>query len=174
MRCPAAFALLCDTLFRKLSIQPSIMKSATLIFRVLTVLFILSLSIQASAQQAPNQYQNLDDKMFYTSKYYKFKKMKTVGLIMTLGGGLLGVVGFSKMANAPTTTSYNGQVTYTTSDGNQGAAMFLVSVPLVGAGLPLAIVGNAKSKKYGRLMESASISPSLAPGRRGLTLTYKF
>ena len=143
----------------------------TLIIRVATVILILSWSLQAAAQTDPG----FDKKALYSAKYYKYKNMKTAGLIMTAGGAILGVVGLSKIASAPTTVNSQGQVVATGSDAQTGALMFLAAVPLVGVGIPFAIVGNAKSKKYNMLLEKSFVSGNFSKSRgAGFTITYKF
>lgn len=143
----------------------------TLIVRIATVMLILSWSLQASAQADPDFAQ----KALYSSKYYKYKNMKTVGMVLTGTGLVLGIVGISKMSNAPQT--YNpstGQTVATGPDAETGAWMFLLSVPMVGAGVPLAIVGSVKSKKYNALLEKTLINGRVTPQGAGLSLTYKF
>jgi hypothetical protein len=141
-----------------------------LVIRVAVVLFIVSCSLQASAQADANY----DERILYTSKYYKYKNMKVTGLVMTIGGGILGIVGINKLSHAPTTLNSQGQTVATGDQAASGAAMFLLSIPLVGAGVPLSIVGNVKSRKYRKLMESVGLGASVTPRGSGIGITYKF
>jgi hypothetical protein len=139
------------------------------VIRVATVLLILSWSLQALAQADPNY----DERMIYAAKYYKYKKMKATGLVLAIGGGVLGIVGISKLSNAPTTTTSTGQVVATGDQATTGALMFLASIPMVGAGIPLSIVGHVKSKKYGALMDKLSMGGRVTPRSVGVSLTYR-
>jgi hypothetical protein len=101
-----------------------------------------------------------------SGKCNRFKKMKTAGIVLSaVGGGLLvtGValvaVGSADVAN---NASGNGAVDNSFRDAGMiggGAACIGFGILSAGAGIPLAVIGSIKSKKYcGAAKESYIIS----------------
>lgn len=120
------------------------------------------------------QYDN--DKLFYVLKSEKYRRMKNTGAILTIGGGILTVVGLSTLMNATvTTTSYGGGQTQTSTTGNPvgGAIVYLLGVAGLGSGIPLWIVGRHAERKYNRKFETISIRVNLNQQRTDLTLTCR-
>jgi hypothetical protein len=141
-----------------------------LAIRVAVVLFILSSSLQVFAQADPNY----DQRMLYSRKYYKFKNMKTTGIVMTVGGVLLAVAAANKINHSGTVTYTQGQNSSPSDPALAGEVMFLFAEALIGAGVPLTIVGSITTKKYGRLMENIRLGGRATPRGFGVGLTYRF
>jgi hypothetical protein len=88
-------------------------------------------------------------------KCAKFKKMKTIGIIVaSVGGGLLitGIALEAVAAHDATNAYYNGYtyVAATTDIGLIAGGGVCIAFGLVGvgAGVPLAVIGSVKSHKY--------------------------
>lgn len=130
------------------------------------VLFMVSF-LAGQAQQDIDQY----------LKYSKGERMRKNGIGLTIGGGVLTVVGISLLssANFTTTTNGYGQSQYSTNDPNatSGALCLLGGMGMLGAGIPLWIVGAHKVKKY--KPAGLSLNLNVAPqGRPGLGLGLRF
>lgn len=134
------------------------------------LLFLAFTALQSVAQQDP-------EKLLYLKKVEKFRKMKNTGAALTVGGGILFVVGIVTLASSSTTTvSYGYGNSYSTTEGNPGAglAAYLFGSAGLGAGIPLWIVGKNNLRKYTRKLESVSAGAQLNPQAPGLKLTYRF
>ncbi len=109
------------------------------------------------------------DKLLYTMKAEKYKRMKTTGAVLTVAGGILVAVGISKAGN------YNANGSQSNTNGNaDGAVAFLLGMGGLGAGIPLWIVGAHAERKYLRKLENASIKFNHNYDRSSLSLTYRF
>lgn len=129
-------------------INPSLRKNFRLscfssVFMKLTSFFLLTiLALQVAAQVQPQ-----DEKQLYTLKYEKYRKTKTVGLIMTLAGALaLG----DAISKPPSSNSSNDLPT--TLEIYAGEA-------LLGGGIPLFVIGSKRMKQYRLKMEG--ITPDI-------------
>jgi hypothetical protein len=118
------------------------------------------------------------DKMFYLQKSEKYRKMKSTGTVLAVGGGILAVVGFVTLLNSTITeTNYGGGQTQTTTTGHPvlGAASFLVGLGGLGSGIPLWIIGAHNERKYMHKLENTvSFRFNVNPQRTGIALTYHF
>jgi len=99
------------------------------------------------------------DKAYYEKKVAKYKKMKTIGIVLSslggaaLAGTIAGTVVLSRKADWNDGYTSGGTTYY---DGNTGAAKALgmaiggtfLTAGLLGPGIPLAVIGASKSKKY--------------------------
>lgn len=105
----------------------------------------------------------------------KAKKMKTVGIILSAVGGTFLIGGIAMEAIAVNSLSSGNLVgddmTYVGLVGG-GAACIIVGLAGAGAGIPLAIIGAAKSKRYCGAAKESSLN--LNTGKNGLGLAYKF
>lgn len=85
-------------------------------------------------------------------KYSKGERLRRNGIGLTIGGGVLTVIGISMLSSAHITTTSNayGQPQYTSNDPNarNGALCLLGGMGMLGAGIPLWIVGAHKVHKY--------------------------
>ena len=113
-------------------------------------------------------------KDLYLRKAEKYSNMKTGGIVMTIGGAALTVLGISTMANS----GYNLYDPNSSSSEQAGkwlAGYFetLGGIALTGGGIPLWIIGASKSKKYRNMYNNVSLN--LKPdASHMLNLTYKF
>lgn len=136
-------------------------------FIIYTIL-VCCLASEALAQE--------QDKILYELKAEKYKRMKNTGAALTVGGGVLAIVGIVVGSNSSvTTTSYGGGPTDTESTGSLGfsVAAFLIGGASVGVGVPLWIVGSKSEKKYTQKLENLSVKMNVRPGTKGLTLVYR-
>lgn len=127
------------------------------------ILFTLSF-LAGQAQQDIDQYM----------KYSKGDRMRKTGIGLTIGGGVLTVIGISMLssANFTSTTNQYGQQQYSSNDPNaqSGALCLLGGIGMLGAGVPLWIVGAHKVKKY----KPTGLSLNLNPAPRGLGVSLRF
>jgi hypothetical protein len=100
------------------------------------------------------------DKAFYEKKVAKYKKMKTVGIVLSslggaaLAGTIAGTVVLARKADFNDYNYSNGNTYY--YDGSSGAGKTigmalggtLLTAGLLGPGIPLSIIGAKKTKKY--------------------------
>lgn len=117
------------------------------------------------------------NKLFYAGKAEKYKRMKNTGTLLTIAGGVLAIVGISKVSNSTTTTTYSGNGYSTTSispSGETGALMFLAGIAGLGSGIPLWIVGSHAQHKYERKLAGVSVQLNIHQQNKGLTLSYRF
>src|SRR3954462_4180770 len=101
------------------------------------------------------------DKALYLAKYEKYRKMKSTGRTLTLGGSVLMIAGIATIANSTYTTTYNSYGNpQTTSSGNPGAglAAYLIGAAGLGAGIPLWIVGGVSKGKYERKLQGEGVT----------------
>lgn len=132
--------------------------------------FFTFTALQSVAQQD-------QEKLLYLKKVEKFRKMKNTGAVLTVGGGILFVVGIATLLNSSTTTTSNGYgSSYTTTQGNPeaGLAAYLFGSAGLGAGIPLWIIGKNNHRKYTRKLESVSAGAQLNLQAPGFKLTYRF
>ncbi|MBA4144951.1 MAG: hypothetical protein DI538_07545 [Azospira oryzae] len=118
------------------------------------------------------------DKMFYAAKAERYKRMKNTGMILSIAGGIMAVVGVSKMSKATSNaTYYNGTYYYnngSNADAETGALLFLGGTAGLGAGIPLWIVGAHAQRKYERKLEGIGVRLNINQQNKGLTLSYRF
>ena len=107
-------------------------------------------------------------------KYSKGERMRKSGIGLTIGGGVLTVIGISLLssANITSTTNQYGQQQYSSNDPNaqSGALCLLGGIGMLGAGIPLWIVGAHKAKKY----KPTGLSLNLNTAPRGLGVSLRF
>ncbi len=139
--------------------------------RILFFFLLMVISLRSFAQINP-------EKMAYPLKIEKYNRMKTAGLIMIVAGGAMTALGVSKMIKDPYTSSTysNGSQSTTTinQNGVEGQLLFLGGAGLLGAGIPLFIIGSKKSKQYQRKFDALSLHLNLNPQQQALALSYKF
>ncbi|HTH57426.1 MAG TPA: hypothetical protein VL728_15355 [Cyclobacteriaceae bacterium] len=130
---------------------------------VLASLFTLSF-LAGQAQQDIERYM----------RYNKGERWRRSGIGLTIGGGVLTVVGISLLSSATTTTNAYGQTQYAANDPNaqSGVLCLLGGMGMLGAGIPLWIVGSHKVKKY--RPTGLSLNLNAAPQGRGLGLGLRF
>ena len=109
-----------------------------------------------------------DDKLLYSGKVEKYRKMKGLGTSLTVLGGVLLVVGVATIVNSTTYSSGS------TSNADTGLVAYFLGVAGLGSGIPLWIVGAHQQRKYSKKLEGLSFRFNLNPQRKGLTLAYRF
>jgi hypothetical protein len=121
--------------------------------------------------------QVVQDKTYYQLKVDKFTKMKKTGIALTVAGAILTGVGLGISLNSYISTTDDGYGNIETTTHGQpvlGAFTLLAGMGGLGAGIPLAIIGNKKQKSYQTRMNSLSLNINANPNRAGLILAYKF
>jgi hypothetical protein len=136
--------------------------------KYLFALILLAFSFKTFAQDN-------NDKLFVQQQLAKYKRIKTTGTVLTIAGGVLAIVGIANLSSAEYHYDpYTGQRTTTDPKATSGALMFLGGTGLLGAGIPLTIVGSVKSKKLQRKLDGLTFNFKMTPQQRGLTLAYRF
>lgn len=133
--------------------------------------FLIGMVFQSYAQQTQ------ENKEFYFQKAEKYRRMKSTGRALTVGGSLLSVFGIAALANSSTTTTTNGYgQSQTSTDGNivGGVIMYLLGSACVGAGVPLWVVGGINEGRYNRKLDGVSLQLKLDSQVTGLALAYRF
>jgi hypothetical protein len=140
------------------------MKTLFNLFLILIVFCSASL-----AQYAPGTYDN---------KIAKYKRMRTAGIIMGIGGAVLTTVGISVLSTSDWEESEdmygNTNVAPTDGDGWLGLFAVGVGVPLTAVGITLGIIGNNKVKYYTKKNSGLSLNLKYGPRSKGLSLRYSF
>lgn len=137
---------------------------------IVCILLVVILGIPTIAQI--NQ-----DKALYEQKVIKYTKMKKTGTALAVLGGILFTTGTIVMLNSSVTTiedGYGHTETYTEGAPYFGAAVFVLGMGGLGAGIPLAIVGSKSKRKYEARVEALSFRIQANPKYSGLTLAYRF
>jgi hypothetical protein len=119
------------------------------------------------------------EKVSYQLKIDKYKRMKSTGIVMIVAGTVATIVGVSNISSAKYTTStnpYTGASQRTTNDPSAvtGALLVLGGAGLLGAGIPLTIIGSKKSKQYQRKLDALAIHLNINYQQQGVALSYKF
>lgn len=112
------------------------------------------------------------DKAFYYHKVEKYKKMRNAGILLTVGGTILAVIGIDKMSHTVTSYSYYGSSQSTSS--TEGETEYAIGAIAIGAGVPLWIVGGHAKKKYQRKLEGITVRLNRWQGATGMKVTYTF
>lgn len=121
-----------------------------------------------------NVYSQIDpQRSLYITKAEKYRKMKTTGTVLTVGGTILTIIGIATLANVETTTNSYGQI-HTTGDPVAGTLEFLGGLSAMGAGIPLWIVGAHAEAKYNRKLEMLSVKASVNRNGTEIKFTYRF
>lgn len=110
----------------------------------------------------------MDERLFYLEKVEKYKRMKTVGVVLSVAG-TIAMIAAVAMVNEDDYTGY-----YTDDDDYSEAVVAVAGVSALGAGIPLWIVGAHNQNKYEQKLKNVSIGMRITPQSRGLTLTYRF
>lgn len=90
-----------------------------------------------------------------------------MGLVMVIAGTTMGVVGFTRIINTPSTQTV----------ADQDVILYMAGAPFFSAGIPLSVIGHNTMRKYEkRLEENTRVSLNLivAPRRQGILITLKF
>ncbi len=137
---------------------------------------LVCISIQSYAQFN-------SDRLFYEGKVEKYKKLKTTGAALAIVGTGLCVVGIVTLVSQidNTNSSSGGSGSYGSSSSstasnstvNTGAALWLVGLGCVGAGVPMWVVGGISQMRYEKKLDRLSVGLNLSPQQTGLKLRYR-
>ena len=120
-------------------------------------------------QNVPQESQKLE-KLDYIQKVEKYRKMRGAGAALTVVGSILSIAG--------TVTAINNMDIWVDDDNDSayaaGTICALAGYGMLGAGIPLWIVGGVQHKKYSTKLQGLSIKVNATPQAQGLTLTYRF
>ena len=133
--------------------------------KTLTIISLLILiSTQLFAQQDL-------DKSLYIRKAEKYRKMKNIGAILTIGGTALAIGGIVSLSSTSTNPSGNrvGDDIFP-----RGIFAFLFGSSAAGTGIPLWIVGAHAERKYKSKLENLSVKVNLNRQQMGFGLAYTF
>jgi uncharacterized membrane protein len=134
----------------------------------ITAILILTLFSLSSLAQVNNE------KVVYQLKIDKYKRMKSAGIVMIVAGSLATVIGVSNISSATYTINQYGQRTTNDPSAITGVLLVLGGAGLLGAGIPLTIIGSKQSKKYQRKFDALTIHLNLNPQQQGLAFSYNF
>ncbi len=127
---------------------------------------LLLLSGYTYAQQKTEVVEKID----YLEKVEKYRKMRGTGATLTVIGSILAVVGTSTMVNnMDLFTDEDNSSKYVT-----GMFCALAGYGMLGAGVPLWIVGGVQHKKYSAKAQELSVKINATPQSQGLTLSFRF
>lgn len=133
-----------------------------------TTLLLLTLIVLSNHLLAQKQ-EPVRDKRFYEIKEMKYTRLKKTGVGLTVAGSVFAIAGIITLSNAET-DSYGLPI------GNKaliGWLSIIGGVGMLSPGIPLAIIGSIKSKKYHEKVNSFSLETRLTP-QELLSLTFKF
>ena len=116
----------------------------------------LSLSFKSYAQETDKEFERL----YYTEKVEKYKRMKA-------GGIFFSIVGTSAMV-------YYASLEHTEEQLFQSMVSGACGIGSLALGIPTWIVGAISQNKYKKKLENMSVSVRVNPQCSGLTLTYRF
>ena len=136
---------------------------------VLLSMILGLISHLALAQQ--NTPQNSESLKFdYVGKIEKYRKMRGAGAALTVIGSILSVAG--------TVTAMNNMDLFTDDNNDSalaaGTVCALAGYGMLGAGIPLWIVGGVQHKKYSTKLQGLSVKIHANPQSQGLTLSFRF
>ena len=124
--------------------------------------------LAVAQQNTPQNSQSL--KLDYVGKIEKYRKMRGAGAALTVIGSILSVAGTVTVMN-------NMDVMIDDSDDSAFAAgtiCALAGYGMLGAGIPLWIVGGVQHKKYSTKLQELSVNINATPQAQGLTLSFRF
>jgi uncharacterized membrane protein len=129
---------------------------------IITVCLSLLIISRSLAQGDPNE-------SLRQQKLIKYKNMKEGGMALCVIGGILAVVGGAIEMSQQFDFSYEEK-----KHNNIGTVLFCSGVVMVGAGIPLTVVGHRKYKYYKRNPDVISLGIKAHPQSTGFSLTYRF
>ncbi len=136
--------------------------------KILSCAFIFCTFLQSYAQQK-------HDNLYYSQRAEKAHKMKNVGILLTVLGGISLIVGAASDASDldPSFSYTPGQPPEDDND-ETGKIAAIVGVAFVGTGVPLIIVGGKKKRMYEQKLKEVSVKMNTHPQKEGFTLIYRF
>jgi hypothetical protein len=135
---------------------------------ILCILVALMGQHAVAQQKQPQDSRSL--KLDYVGKIEKYRKMRGAGAALTVIGSILSVAG--------TVTAMNN-MDFFIDDGDDsayaaGTICALAGYGMLGAGIPLWIVGGVQHKKYSTKLQELSIKINATPQSQGLALNFRF
>jgi len=140
-------------------------QKTVLLFMILGLIGHLALAQQNTPQNSESL------KFDYVGKIEKYRKMRGAGAALTVIGSILSVAG--------TVTAVNNMGDMFVDDGNDsalaaGTVCALAGYGMLGAGIPMWIVGGVQHKKYSTKLQELSLKINATPQSQGITLSYRF
>jgi len=135
---------------------------------IILCILVALIGQHAVAQQNPPQ-DSQSLKLDYVGKIEKYRKMRGAGAALTVIGSILTVAGTVTVMNNMDLFSDGDDSAYVT-----GAVCALAGYGMLGAGIPLWIVGGVQHKKYSTKLQELSIKIDATSQSQGLTLRFRF
>ena len=131
---------------------------------------IIGLIGQFAFAQQTTQQNSQRLKLDNIEKIEKYRKMRGAGAVLTVVGSILSIAGTAMALN-------NMDVLLDNGDGSAyaaGTVCALAGYGMLGAGIPLWIVGGVQHKKYSTKLQELSVKITASGQTPGLTLRYRF
>ena len=134
---------------------------------VVTVMIALLITRTTFSQGDPNESLNIN-------KLKKYETMKDGGILLIIVGGIFIVAGTTiELAQAGRTVVTVGMAEPEKDAVNKGAILFCTGLVIEGVGIPLAVTGRRRAKKYKDNPEVISLGIKSTPHSAGLSLRYR-
>lgn len=133
------------------------------------ITFVALVTVGAQAQQNPQPNSQAMGNIDTFEKVEKYRKMRGAGATLTVVGSVLAIVGMVNLVNSMDVWEGSSESEVTT-----GTVCTLAGYGMLGAGIPLWIVGGVQHKKYSTQAQQLSIKVSATPQAQGLTLSFRF
>jgi hypothetical protein len=137
--------------------------------KIIILCVAIGLTDQLAYAQPSTQQNSQNLKLDYVAKVEKYRKMRGAGAALTVVGSILSIAG--------TVTALNNMDLFDESNDSAyvaGTACALAGYGMLGAGIPLWIVGGVQHKKYSTKLQELSVKINSAGPAPGLTLRYRF
>jgi len=128
--------------------------------KLLSILFtIIAIQMSLSSQ--------VDEKALFQKKIKTYTRMKNTGIMLTVGGGIIGAIGFGVASSAP-------DGVYAPSDEAIAGGIITISgIIMVGCGVTFWTIGGVNKAKYTKKLNALTLN--LNPGKhQTISLVYRF
>jgi hypothetical protein len=137
--------------------------------KIVILCMVIGFINQLAFAQPGTQQNSHSLKLDYVAKVEKYRKMRGAGAALTVVGSILSIAG--------TVTAVNNMYIFDESQNSAyvaGTVCALAGYGMLGAGIPLWIVGGVQHKKYSTKLQELSVKINSAGPAPGLTLRYRF
>lgn len=118
----------------------------------------------------PSYGQIKNDKQLYDEKVKKFTRMKTAGMVVSIAGSVAMMLAVAQISNE----DYSLYSSTSDEEDYYIAATGVAGVSMLGAGVPLWIIGARNQRKYNQKLNNLSVGINNNSNQRGLALRYRF
>jgi hypothetical protein len=118
----------------------------------------------------PSYGQFKDDKQLYDEKVKKFVRMKTAGMVLSIAGSVAMMLAVTQISNE----DYSLYSSTSDEEDYYIATTAVAAASMLGAGVPLWIIGARKQRKYNQRLNNLSVGAKINSNQRGLALRYRF